>query len=258
MAGWPLGRHLRHAHRAFGSVHHDKLLQRGLFPNGENFLQLHFAGDKNNARPRIPQDVGRLFCRKRGIDRDRDRAQQQGSEVCHRPLRPVFAQNGNPVAAPDAPSLQPARHGRDPPAKPVRRDRNPLLPHPLQHRAGMLALHDGKKHIVKCAQTHSRKKSGSDLSNECTALPTPRQTSQSLTAPQRHCYDDPAGWSSLVARWAHNPKVGGSNPPPATTPKLHFVNHLKRIPRTANQLQLAPFGSHSSHPPVKTLSLVRD
>src|SRR5215472_8851189 len=25
-----------------------------------------------------------------------------------------------------------------------------------------------------------------------------------------------AGWSSLVARWAHNPKVGGSNPPPAT------------------------------------------
>src|SRR5581483_11103396 len=30
------------------------------------------------------------------------------------------------------------------------------------------------------------------------------------------CYDEVAGWSSLVARWAHNPKVGGSNPPPAT------------------------------------------
>ena len=29
-------------------------------------------------------------------------------------------------------------------------------------------------------------------------------------------YDRTAGWSSLVARWAHNPKVGGSNPPPAT------------------------------------------
>ena len=27
-----------------------------------------------------------------------------------------------------------------------------------------------------------------------------------------------AGWSSLVARWAHNPKVAGSNPVPATTP----------------------------------------
>jgi hypothetical protein len=25
-----------------------------------------------------------------------------------------------------------------------------------------------------------------------------------------------AGWSSLVARWAHNPKVDGSNPSPAT------------------------------------------
>ena len=27
---------------------------------------------------------------------------------------------------------------------------------------------------------------------------------------------DIAGWSSLVARWAHNPKVVGSNPAPAT------------------------------------------
>ena len=26
-----------------------------------------------------------------------------------------------------------------------------------------------------------------------------------------------AGWSSSVARRAHNPKVGGSNPPPAIT-----------------------------------------
>src|SRR5215472_14584294 len=30
-----------------------------------------------------------------------------------------------------------------------------------------------------------------------------------------------AGWSSLVARWAHNPKVGGSNPPPATKQLLN-------------------------------------
>ena len=26
-----------------------------------------------------------------------------------------------------------------------------------------------------------------------------------------------AGWSSSVARWAHNPEVAGSNPAPATT-----------------------------------------
>ena len=32
------------------------------------------------------------------------------------------------------------------------------------------------------------------------------------------CYDlfVDAGWSSPVARWAHNPKVAGSNPAPAT------------------------------------------
>ena len=36
-------------------------------------------------------------------------------------------------------------------------------------------------------------------------------------------YDRTAGWSSLVARWAHNPKVGGSNPPPAT----NFFNQLQ-------------------------------
>jgi 5-methylcytosine-specific restriction endonuclease McrA len=43
---------------------------------------------------------------------------------------------------------------------------------------------------------------------------------QPIDATERGCYDQFAGWSSLVARWAHNPKVGGSNPPPATkTPK---------------------------------------
>ena len=31
-------------------------------------------------------------------------------------------------------------------------------------------------------------------------------------------YTSNAGWSSLVARWAHNPKVAGSNPAPATKP----------------------------------------
>ena len=30
------------------------------------------------------------------------------------------------------------------------------------------------------------------------------------------CAASDAGWSSLVARWAHNPKVVGSNPAPAT------------------------------------------
>ena len=33
---------------------------------------------------------------------------------------------------------------------------------------------------------------------------------------RRHTYVLSAGWSSLVARRAHNPKVAGSNPAPAT------------------------------------------
>ena len=52
----------------------------------------------------------------------------------------------------------------------------------------------------------------------------PHENSGRMRAPQAEkltlrsdgCYDGCAGWSSLVARWAHNPKVGGSNPPPAT------------------------------------------
>jgi hypothetical protein len=42
------------------------------------------------------------------------------------------------------------------------------------------------------------------------------QVCSGLTMGRGRCYDRCAGWSSLVARWAHNPKVGGSNPPPAT------------------------------------------
>src|SRR3954454_25158193 len=36
------------------------------------------------------------------------------------------------------------------------------------------------------------------------------------------CYHSYAGWSSLVARWAHNPKVAGSNPAPATKTLVWF------------------------------------
>ena len=57
----------------------------------------------------------------------------------------------------------------------------------------------------------------------------------SLTLLHPRCYDFPAGWSSLVARWAHNPKVGGSNPPPATNELLES-KQVKREPET-----LVPF-----------------
>src|SRR3712207_6400911 len=35
-------------------------------------------------------------------------------------------------------------------------------------------------------------------------------------ASERYCFPTDAGWSSSVARWAHNPEVAGSNPAPAT------------------------------------------
>ena len=43
---------------------------------------------------------------------------------------------------------------------------------------------------------------------------------QTLTIAKTRASIAIAGWSSLVARWAHNPKVAGSNPVPATNPHL--------------------------------------
>ncbi len=47
-----------------------------------------------------------------------------------------------------------------------------------------------------------------------------------LTLMKRKEKHPDAGWSSLVARRAHNPKVVGSNPAPATTLQLHVVHCL--------------------------------
>ena len=38
-----------------------------------------------------------------------------------------------------------------------------------------------------------------------------------------------AGWSSLVARRAHNPKVVGSNPAPATNMARFLTLHLRPL-----------------------------
>ncbi len=38
-----------------------------------------------------------------------------------------------------------------------------------------------------------------------------------------------AGWSSSVARWAHNPKVAGSNPAPATNYKRRSQHQLNGV-----------------------------
>ena len=38
-----------------------------------------------------------------------------------------------------------------------------------------------------------------------------------------------AGWSSSVARWAHNPEVAGSNPAPATNVTKAFVHRTSAL-----------------------------
>ena len=46
-----------------------------------------------------------------------------------------------------------------------------------------------------------------------------------------------AGWSSLEARRAHNPKVGGSNPPPATYAQVaQLVEQRTENPRVAGSI----------------------
>src|ERR1700752_2971403 len=57
-----------------------------------------------------------------------------------------------------------------------------------------------------------------------------------LTSCQTPRYDYDAGWSSLVARWAHNPKVGGSNPSPATNLKLHSIQVFASLTGGVRQL----------------------
>src|SRR5690242_2843616 len=59
----------------------------------------------------------------------------------------------------------------------------------------------------------------------------------SLPAPETDTYAvvTDAGWSSSVARWAHNPEVAGSKPAPATTVMAQDIG----IGRTCN-LQVRP------------------
>ena len=59
----------------------------------------------------------------------------------------------------------------------------------------------------------------------------------------RGCYDRTAGWSSLVARWAHNPKVGGSNPPPATNFLRDSYLQVTRILQVASLSRVHGFSS---------------
>jgi hypothetical protein len=62
------------------------------------------------------------------------------------------------------------------------------------------------------------------------ALPSPDPTLWSTSL-----LSHDAGWSSLVARRAHNPKAAGSNPAPATSRKPGYCEGLREIKRTTEE-----------------------
>ena len=143
-------------------IHDHNFLQRSLPANGEHFLQLRFAREKNHPRARIAKNVIGLLGRERGIDRDRHRAQQQASEVCDHPLRPVLAQNGNPIASINIPASQRARYPSNSGKKGFRRNRNPPFLPPVQHNPGMPPSDHREKNVVKCPQSHFERRPQGD------------------------------------------------------------------------------------------------
>src|SRR5689334_4044427 len=52
------------------------------------------------------------------------------------------------------------------------------------------------------------------------------------------CYDHSAGWSSQVARWAHNPKVASSNLAPATNSLLGVRASRRNSPTIVEEIKL--------------------
>jgi hypothetical protein len=74
-----------------------------------------------------------------------------------------------------------------------------------------------------------------------------------------------AGWSSSVARWAHNPEVAGSNPAPATKARGPFSNRERAFCMwfvngfvNVALVQAASLESPSAVAPWSWLRLVRD
>src|SRR5437870_13841323 len=67
-----------------------------------------------------------------------------------------------------------------------------------------------------------------------------------------------AGWSSPVARWAHNPKVAGSNPAPATNLfrilKFEFRNFIGGVAQLAEH-RVCNAGVRGSNPLTSTNAL---
>jgi hypothetical protein len=71
--------------------------------NASGLFQLALRGHGDDARSGIVEDVGSLVGGLGGINRDRDRAQRERGEIGNRPLRAIFAEDGDAIAVVDAP-----------------------------------------------------------------------------------------------------------------------------------------------------------
>src|SRR5204862_4428150 len=67
--------------RGFDRIHDDDFLDWSLRLHGEDFVQLSFRGDKDDAASRVTQNVGALLSDERGVKRNDDCAQGEASEV---------------------------------------------------------------------------------------------------------------------------------------------------------------------------------
>ena len=130
-------------------VHDDDVLQSGLLANAGDFRLLLGGRDKDGACAGIAQDESRLFRRQSRINRNCDGSDQQTGEIGNRPLRPVFAENGDAVSLGDAPLAQRLRHSHHFLVKLLRRDGDPVDVAAVHHHHPVIAFHHGKEDVVE-------------------------------------------------------------------------------------------------------------
>ena len=121
--------------RTFDWVHHQNPLHRRLLLNGQHLFQLVLRGHSDDARPGIVEDEGSLLRRLRGINRNRDRAQGKHREIGDRPLRAIFAEDGDAIAFANSPGFKRASDAHDAAVNLRGRDRRPAQGSSLQHDA---------------------------------------------------------------------------------------------------------------------------
>jgi len=104
---------------------HQDPLQRRVPLDGQHLFQLVLRGHRDDARPGISEDERSLLRCLCGINGNRDRAQGKRREISDRPLRAIFAEDGDAIAFANTPGFQRASDSHDAAVNLRGRDRNP-------------------------------------------------------------------------------------------------------------------------------------